>query len=151
MHIYTHTHTHTHTLMHTRARTHRSQGMLPMMCGLAQGLPQTKTLMTKGEPHILSWDEYTRSVSWCEVHLLSNCVLPHILWEARGLGVGVETKSKLRFFFTSWHEPTPRLNSHVDNCSFPVACTACSGANVLTFEFFFKCSEHDLLQLICTC
>jgi len=118
------------------------------------GLLQTKTLVTKGELHIFSWDEYTLSVSWCEVHLLSNHVLPHILREARGLGVGVEMKSKLRFFFfTSWHEPTPRLNSHVDNCSFPVACTACSGANVLTFEsfFFFKCSEHDLLQLICTC
>lgn len=140
--IYTHTCTRVHA--HTRIK-----GYWPSHMAWPFEGPLQTIFVRKWELPILSWDEYTLSISWCEIHLLSNSVLPHPqrnTW----IGGGGRKKSKLRFF-TSLDEPTLRLNSHVDNCNFPVACTACSGANVLTFESFLTCSEHDLAQLICTC
>lgn len=53
---------------------------------------------------------------------------------------GLKKSKNLNEDFTSLDELTPSLNSPVDNCNFPGACTVCSGANVLKllkFESFF--------------
>lgn len=92
----------------------------------------------KCELQVITPDEYTPTISWCEIHLLSNSVLLHPKRNTRIGGRG--RKKNLNWDFTSLDELTLRLNSHIDNCNFPVACTACSSANVLKFESFFKCS-----------
>ena len=137
--VYTHTHTHTHT--------HTPQKITPHVW-LGPLQDHFRLFQWEGENVTSSPGRNVPQAFLGVKHLYWATASSPSLRETRGWGEG---RDGLNWDFTSSEEPTLRLGSHLDNGSFPGACTACSGANVLTFGSFFKCSEHDVAQLICTC
>lgn len=85
------------TLVHTRACTRGSRGCCPWgVAWPSEGLLQTKTWVTKGH---ISFPGMGHTAFLGVKYICWVTVYSPILREARGLGVGVEAKSKLRFFF----------------------------------------------------